>query len=288
MVERLRLGIRDRVVSHLAGDEPLDTERFTTGDAGLFGRNSVAWLVHADPSMLVGGLQALLLQTLHPLVMAGVAEHSDYQVEPWSRLRRTSKFIATVTYGSTDEALRIIEIVEQAHRHVVGITADGRPYDANDPSLLAWVHGCEVWGFWTAFEAFSPLSAGVDGDQYVSEMAALARAMGISDPPERLADITAYFAQMEPELRAGPSTRDLVDFLASPPTPRYARGPSALVTAGAVGLLPAWARLLHDLPAPRALDPWLVGPAARRMLRTLGWVLGTSPHREAALQRTQS
>lgn len=276
------------MVAHLAGDEPLDVRRFAQGDAGLFGPSSATWRIHADPSMLVGGLQALLLQVLHPLVMAGVADHSGYQSDPWGRLRRTSKFIATVTYGSTDEAAAAIEIVNHAHRRVMGITSDGRPYDAADPSLLAWVHVCQVWGFWTAYERYGTHDGSVTADQYVTEMAVLGRALGVDHPPETWAELAEYIHEHGDELASSATTNEMVDFLLAPDTPLYARGPYALVSAAAVGLLPQWARTLHRLPSPRTLDPYVVGPAARSMLRTLGWVLGTAPHREAAYGRTQS
>src|SRR5690606_19796593 len=82
----------------LAGDD----------DPGLFGPDSVAWRIHRDASMFVGGLRALLLQTLHPLAMAGVAEHSDYRDDPWGRFRRTARYIGTTTYGSTEAATTAI------------------------------------------------------------------------------------------------------------------------------------------------------------------------------------
>jgi uncharacterized protein (DUF2236 family) len=102
-----------------------------------------------------------------------------------------------------------------------------------------------------------------------------------------LNDVENYFDSMLPELEAGFQTRKAAEFLLQPPAPLYARGPYALITAAAIGLMPNWARELHHLPPPRQTDPWLVAPAARRMLKTLGWVLGTSPHRQAALARIQ-
>ena len=70
------------------------------GDSGLFGPESVTWRVHGHPSTLIGGMRALLVQALHPLAMAGVAEHSDYRTDPWGRLRRTSEFVMVATYGT--------------------------------------------------------------------------------------------------------------------------------------------------------------------------------------------
>src|SRR3954463_9677403 len=89
--------------------------------------------VHADASMFVGGLRALLLQSLHPLAMAGVAEHSDYRGDPWGRLQRTSHFLATTTFGTVDHAERAIAQVRDIHLRVRGKAEDGRPYAASDP-----------------------------------------------------------------------------------------------------------------------------------------------------------
>jgi hypothetical protein len=69
-----------------------------------FGEDRPIRRVHADASMFVGGLRALLLQSLHPLAMAGVAEHSDYRGDPWGRLQRTSTFLAVTTYGTAADA----------------------------------------------------------------------------------------------------------------------------------------------------------------------------------------
>src|SRR4051794_17274831 len=66
------------------------------------------WRVHADASMFVGGIRALLLQSLHPLAMAGVAAHSGYKGDPWGRLQRTSHFLATTTYGTVPDAEKMI------------------------------------------------------------------------------------------------------------------------------------------------------------------------------------
>ena len=114
-----------------------DLSRPVEGDPGLFGPDSVTWRVHGDSSMFVGGLRALLLQLLHPLAMAGVAEHSDYRRHPDRRLARTAVFVATTTYGTTEEAEAAFAMVRRVHETVVGTAPDGRPYAANDPHLVA-------------------------------------------------------------------------------------------------------------------------------------------------------
>ena len=104
--------------------------------------------------MFVGGLRALLLQSLHPLAMAGVAEHSDYRGDPWGRLQRTSTFLAVTTFGTAADAQRAVDKVRGIHRRVHGIAPDGRPYRADDPHLLEWVHIAEVDSFLLAHRLY--------------------------------------------------------------------------------------------------------------------------------------
>ncbi|MCP3989662.1 MAG: DUF2236 domain-containing protein, partial [Actinomycetia bacterium] len=127
----------------------------THDDPGLFGPGSVAWRVHAESSMLIGGLRALLLQTLHPLALAGVADHSVYRQDPWGRLHRTARFIGATTYGNTATAEQIITRIRAIHAQVTGVAPDGTPYEANDPHLLLWVHITEIDSFLRAYDRYA-------------------------------------------------------------------------------------------------------------------------------------
>jgi len=141
-----------------------------------FGEDRPIRRVHADASMFVGGLRALLLQSLHPLAMAGVAQHSDYRGDPWGRLQRTSTFLAVTTFGTATDAQRAVDRVRGIHQRVHGIAADGRPYRASDPHLLEWVHIAEVDSFLLAHQLYgaNPLDQrGRDG--YVGDTARVAR-----------------------------------------------------------------------------------------------------------------
>ena len=132
--------------------------------------------VHGDASMFVGGLAALLLQSLHPLAMAGVDEHSGYRGDPWGRLARTSRFLAVTTYGSADDARRQIAAVRAVHRRVVGVAPDGRPYAASDPHLLTWVHICEIDCFLRAHERYgADHLTPAEADEYVAQTGRVAR-----------------------------------------------------------------------------------------------------------------
>jgi uncharacterized protein (DUF2236 family) len=93
----------------------------------------------------------LLLQSLHLLVMAGVAQHSRYREDPWGRLQQTSFFLVATTFGPAQEAERAVARVRGLHRRVHGTAADGRSYAASDPHLLRWVHVAEVDSFLAAY-----------------------------------------------------------------------------------------------------------------------------------------
>ena len=123
----------------------------TPGAPTLLPVGGAAWLVHAEASMMVGGIRALLLQSLHPVAMQGVGEHSDFRADPLGRLRRTVFFLGTTTYCSLPEAEAAIEAVRRVHLSVAGVTPEGRRYRADDPDLMAWVHASEVDSFLEAF-----------------------------------------------------------------------------------------------------------------------------------------
>ena len=258
------------------GRAPVDLEFATVDDPGLFGPDSVAWRVHADRSMLVGGIRALLLQVMHPLTMAGVAQHSSYRQDPLGRLARTGTFLAATTYGSTEEAEASIAMVRSVHERVRGVTADGRPYDATDPALLAWVHNVEVESFLEAYLRYGPGLEADEADRYVAEMAVVGRRLGAVDVPETAAALSEWIAGA-PELGMTHEARDAVRFLILPPLPPPVLPAYFVLAAAAAGLLPLGRRLALGLwPVPFA-DPLVVRPATATLLGALGWALGPPP-----------
>lgn len=250
-------------------DEPV-------GDPGWFGPDSVTWRVHADPSMLVGGVAALMLQTLHPLAMAGVAEHSDFRERPLERLGRTSSFVTATTYGATPVAERMARAVRGIHRKVVGVAPDGRPYSAGDPDLLRWVHVAEFHAFARAHRRYAlrPVP-GRDIDRYWDEVAVIAEALGATDVPRSRPEVDDYFRAVRPELEAGPQARDALRFVLRPiagPLPLQAS--YLFVVRAALGVLPGWARRMLRVPRVPGLDVTVVRPAAIAALTGLRLVAG--------------
>jgi uncharacterized protein (DUF2236 family) len=230
--------------------------------------------VHADAAMFVGGLRALLLQSLHPLAMAGVADHSDYRNDPWGRLQRTADFLGATTYGNAAQAHAACVRVRKVHERVVGTAPDGRPYAANDPHLLAWVHLAELDSFLAAHNRYGGERLSRDErDAYVADMAVIARELGVIDPPMNVAEMRAHLARYRPELRGTRAARDAARFLLGPPMPAAARAPYAVLSAAAVGLLPVWARLPLRLPFLPVTETVLVRPAGQALIGTLRWAL---------------
>src|SRR5688500_2812244 len=164
LIDRVRAVFNDRA----RGERPVQRR-----DDGLFGRSAVAWRVHGDlTSMMVGGVAGLLLQMLHPAVLAGVWDHSNFRADMHGRLRRTARFIALTTYGGRDEAEAAIARVRRIHDRVGGALPDGAPYAANDPSLLAWVHVTEATCFLDAWIRYAePGMPAAHQDRYFAEMA---------------------------------------------------------------------------------------------------------------------
>lgn len=214
------------------------------GDPGLFGPDSVTWRVHSDfPGMLSGGLCALMLQTLHPLALAGVWDHSNFRTDLVGRLRRTTNFVAGTTYASRDEATRLIARVAAIHAQVHGSLPDGRSYRADDPDLLTWVHVTESHGFLEGFRRYSPLKLPAHAaDRYYDEARRVAEALGARDVPASEAQVHDYFERMLPRLRYDNRSREVLDVLSRIELPVPAPGVTRELFLGAgAALLPDWA-----------------------------------------------
>ncbi len=270
----------------------------TDVDLGLFGPRSVSWRVYAEPILLVGGLRALYLQALHPRAVAGVAQNSDYRHDPWGRLLRTSEYLGTVIYGTSEEALAAGRRVQSLHRRMRGVDPEtGAFFRIDDPELLRWVHVTEVESFLsTAVRAGLDLSR-AEIDRYYEEQRRCAELVGL-DPatvPGSAAEVERYYEAMRPQLRLTRDSADTALFLAAPPLPKRLRlTPVRLAYTGivalAVGLLPPWARRRYGLPGLPTTDvtAQLSARALRTVLSTIPLRMRTSPHRRAGLERARA
>ena len=274
----LRTALAGAVRSRVAGDAP-DTSIFTARGPRWFPEGAAIRTVHADAAMFVGGLRALVLQSLHPLAMAGVAGHSGYRGDPWGRLQRTSQYLAATTFGSVDVAERAVTRVRTIHDNVRGTAPDGRAYRASDPHLLRWVHISEVDSFLRAHRRFGarPLTP-EQRNEYVAEVGFVAAKLGVLDPPQSVTELGGALAVYRPELRGTREARDTARFLLfNPPIPLLARPAYGLIATAAVSMLPPWARGMLHLPPPLPIADDLVGQFAGELAtRAFRWTLTTS------------
>ncbi|WDM58690.1 oxygenase MpaB family protein [Pseudomonas sp. NEEL19] len=249
-MEALRRRIETQVMSLTGlalGQLDLESPK---GDPGLFGPHSVSWQVHGDfPSMLVGGISALMLQVLHPLALAGVWDHSNFREDLLGRLRRTSQFISGTTFGATGDAEWLIEKVRTIHLQVTGTAPDGRHYAASDPALLTWVHVAEVSSFLAAHLRYrNPHLPRSEQDAYYNEIALIAERLGARDVPRSCQQVDAYLQAMRPQLHCDARSREVMRILLDAPAPsRLAQPVAKLMLHAGIDLLPGWGQSLLGL-----------------------------------------
>ncbi|CAL9647558.1 oxygenase MpaB family protein [Streptomyces sp. enrichment culture] len=279
----LRGHIGRAIFSRVAGPDGPDNRARIHGTPGprWFAPDSPVRRVHGDASMFIGGLSALLLQSLHPLAMAAVAAHSGFRGDPWGRLQRTSTFLAVTTYGTADSAQRAVDRVRAVHDTVRGTAPDGREYRASDPHLLCWVHVAEVDMFLRAHQRYGARPLDDAGcDRYVADMARIATALGVPDPPADRAQLAERLAAYRDELHATPDALATARFLLlDPPVPLLARLPYGVLAANAVSLLPPWASRALRMPRLPA-EGLCVRPLGSAVTAGIRWAL--APTRPAA------
>jgi uncharacterized protein (DUF2236 family) len=273
--------------------QPDWARRFAEGDdSGYFLPGSAVWAVHAGMPTIIGGVRALLMQTLHPGVLAGVHDHSNFREDTLGRLARTTAWIHALTYGSTAEAQAATARVIRLHESVTGKYVDGggtvRAYSANDPELLRWVHITFTDSFLRAHELWGGTIPG-GPDAYVREWAQAGRLMGVEFPPESKAALGRELGKWLAAgiLRGDDRVAETVAFIRDPPLhPLLRPGYQMLFEAAVLSLEPEYRRLLGLHTARLGPLPLPTRPAARATLAVVRFALGSaSPSELAARQR---
>lgn len=300
-------------LGHVFGPPPFDPTA-DPGDPGLFGPGSASWPVITDAAAIIGGLRALLVQLLHPLAMAGVADHSQFRDDPLGRLQRTSAYVTGTTLGSTREALALARRVRGVHRRIRGTAPDGRPYQADDPHLLAWVSIVLTSSFLATDRAYAQRPAtDATADRFVAEQS---RAAALLDPrvdldavgadpealdalragslplpmvdegalPRTVEQLGARLVDYRSELEATEQARQALQFLCWPDVGPLVRAAYLPVLAGAVATLDPEQRRLLGVGFTWMASPVLAAQA-RGSLALFRVVLGASPSMQAAARR---
>ena len=250
--EFIRKGIREMV----GGGGPPVAFLTPAGDRGLFGPESIAWKVHADfISMMIGGISSLIMQALHPQALAGVWDHSSFREDLKGRLGRTAFFIAATTYGSQEMALNIIDKVNRIHTKITGLDEFGKPYQASDPHLLAWVHLTETRSFMSAFESHRTELLSLSAkDQYFAEMKGLGERLGAIDLPASYAQTNQAIESYIPELHYGERAKSIIELLEYFPSNLAAKPFVKLISRAGFLNLPDWVHPILGRPKPSTLE----------------------------------
>jgi uncharacterized protein (DUF2236 family) len=224
-------------------------------DAGLFGPQSLVWRVNRDRSFPLAGMRSLMVQALHPLAMAGVADHSDWQRDPFGRLGATSGYVLTVTYGDTASAHAAAARVRAVHTHVRGTDGvTGLAYSAEDPGLLLWVHAGMVDSIVTVVQRYGRGLEPADADRYVAEMVPFAEIVGVPTElvPTSSTALRDYIESVD-LLPATPAAREAIGLVLEPPdlSPELRELWHELGQV-AIGTLPGWAREMYGFADPPA------------------------------------
>jgi len=243
-------------------------------DPGLLGPRSVAWRVLGHPMSLVGGMRGLMIQSLHPLAMAGVAQHSDYERRSLDRLRQTAYYVTATAFGDIATAHAAAKRVRAVHRRVRGIDpVTGKAYSAADPDTQIWVHCTEWHSLLAAYRVFGAPLTEAQQDQYLAEGAVVGSLLGTPRDriPASLAQYREYFAAVRPELCLSEHSRKAIKFVITPPVVRetlHLQGPMRMLASAAVALVPSYLRELAGIGRP-----WWQDAAAIAAVRPLGAAL---------------
>jgi uncharacterized protein (DUF2236 family) len=237
-------------------------------DAGLFGPDTVTWRVNREGVLLLGGGAAIILQLAHPLVAAGVAQHSNYREDPWGRLYRTLDMTTKIVFGPTQVAEETARRLRHVHGLIRGVTDEpggrfpaGTPYDGRTPELRMWVHATLVHVGLLVYTRYVGALSIAEQQRYYDEQKLLGQQFGIplASQPATFADFNEYFEDMlaGDETAVTAALLDVVDATLHPELPRVARPLVEALNLATVGLLPP--RLRDELGLP-----W--GPGRQRLL----------------------
>lgn len=229
------------------------TDMATTADSGYFGPRSVSWQVHREVTVLFGGARALLMQAVHPLVVAGATQTSMYERNPWKRLQRTLILTYTMTFGTKAEAHAAADKINDVHTRINGIDPiTGKRYDALDPQLLLYVHACLVDSA-ILFEQLTVGKLDDDGRQRFHEEQMLAAELCLvprADIPTTWQSLRAWLADFDDrgELQVTDGARRVLDLFFDPPAEADWRPVLRGVSRLAFGTLPAHIREMYGVP----------------------------------------
>ena len=243
----------------------------------------VARRINAEVVTLAGWGASILMQFAHPLVAAGVADHSTFALRPrerWRRLRSTLDAMLALTFGSDEQVARAARGINAIHDRVhgrlpeaVGVFPAGARYSAHDPELLRWVHATMLDAMPRTYELYVGPLTPAEKDRYCLEASGVAPLLGIPGGylPTDTTQLYRYLDAMlaSGQIAVGRQARELASEILNPVLPAPAGPLLPLLRLPAIGLLPEPIREAYgfrwDPRQERALR--LTGALTREALR---------------------
>lgn len=261
--------------------------------SGLFGPGSITWKVNREAVLIAGGGRALLLQVAHPLVAAGVEQHSSYASDPWGRLYRTLDLTTKIVFGDARTVREASERLDRVHRRVTGTAADGTPYDARAPDLLLWVWATLVESSLLVYTRYVRPLPIAEVHRYYEEQTRFAAACGVPEGawPATWPDFMEYYHRtIDEDLRVGDDARAIARTVVRPDLPLPARPAIELVNLATIGLLPPALREAYDFTWGPNRERLLGASTAaiRRLLPLLPSLLRELPPAREARRRARA
>jgi uncharacterized protein (DUF2236 family) len=250
---------------------PLAAERLP---AEPLGPDSVFWYLTGDWRTLLLAVRALVLQTAHPMVGAGVGEHSFYRSDPYGRLRRTFDSLMAQTYGgaaAAEEGRRLIEL----HRSIKGVDAQGRRYSALDPEAYLWVHATILESALLFMQHFGRPLDQARTEQMFHDWRRMGLLLGIKDRtlPRDLDEFWQMWDRISATLENNPVVQDVL--FSAPRRPPYVPVPQAVADRLAQPLLKVQRDMVAWTLPPALRERFGLAPltaAEERKVRTLAWI----------------
>jgi uncharacterized protein (DUF2236 family) len=246
---------RIRMSNAAAGHAP------ATIHVGGGGALSVTWKIQRERVLLLGWGRAILLQLAHPLIAAGVSEHSTFlgPGERVRRLQRTVKAMLALTFGEPYQAAQAARGINGIHDRVhgtlpeaVGSFPAGTAYSAHDPELLCWVHATLVDSFVQTYELLVGPLSDEEKDRYCAESAGMESTFGIPSGylPRSMAELQLYMSEMFEggRITIGRTARHLSHEILHPPFPWIVEPLLLFFRLLTAGMLPPSIRQAYGLP----------------------------------------
>jgi len=267
----------------LHADRGIDADFSTpAGEPALNGPDSVSWQVFKNPlSLFIGGVTAVILELAEPRVRSGVWSNTTFRQDPLQRIRRTGLSAMMTVYGARSRTEKMIARVTAMHGRIQGMTPDGKPYRADDPELLHWVHATASFGFLEAYHTYVHKLDDIARNRYYREGATSARLYGASAAPASQHELDTLLVTMHEKLESSSVIFEFLDIVRRVPLlpPPVARFQHLLVKA-AIGILPVGIRERLELGEQWNLHPW-----QHRMIQRCGALIDRIPlHSGPAVQ----